>query len=132
MTLNYIPVLVFTFISFILGFVWYSVLFKNIFMKNIGKTPEELREGSTPFIFVYELLSTFITLFALSALVSLLQLESFVSGFQIGLLISLAFVLMPQLSTVTFEKRNFILYLLGTSYRTIVISIAAGVFAIWK
>ncbi len=132
MSINLLPALIFTLISFILGFLWYSVIFKSAFIKNINKTPQELKEGSSALIFIYELLSTLITMFALYAIIKLLQLDNFWSGFQIGLLISFAFVVMPQLSTVTFEKRNFSLYLLNISYRSIAITIGSGVFAIWK
>ncbi|MEJ5305742.1 MAG: DUF1761 domain-containing protein [Ignavibacteria bacterium] len=133
MEINLIAVLVCSIFTFILGGLWYSkLLFANLFMKNINKTEEELKKGGVGLTFIYEFIAILVTNYVLAAVILFVGAADFWRGFQIGIILWIGFVAMTHLSTVTFEKRNFNLYLIQITYRLIAISISAGILAVWK
>lgn len=133
MEINLLAVFVVTLFTFILGGVWYSkILFANLFIKNIKLSEEELKKGGTGLIFLYEFIAAFITNYVLASLIFLLNTNDFWRGFQLGIIVWIGFVAMTHLSTVTFEKRNFTLYLIQIFYRLVAISISGGILAVWK
>jgi len=132
MEINLLPVFVCSIFSFILGGIWYSkLLFANLFIKYINKSEEELQKG-VGLTFLFEFIATFITNYVLAAIILLVGADDFWRGLQTGIILWIGFVAMTHLSTVTFEKRNFNLYLLQVSYRLVTISISGGILAIWK
>lgn len=133
MQINLLAVLVVTLFTFVLGGIWYSkILFANLFMKNIGLTEEDLKKGGTSLIFLYEFVAAFITNYVLASLIILLNTYDFWRGLQLGIIVWIGFVAMTQLSTVTFEKRNFTLYLIQIFYRLVALAISGGILAVWK
>lgn len=133
MEINLLAVFVVTLFTFVLGGIWYSrILFANLFIKSIGKTEDELKEGGTGLIFLYEFVAAFITNYVLASLILLLNTNDFWRGFQLGIILWIGFVAMTHLSTVTFEKRNFTLFLIQIFYRLVAISISGGILTIWK
>jgi phosphatidylglycerophosphatase A len=133
MSINLLAVFVCTIFTFVLGGIWYSrLLFANLFIKNINKTEEELKKGGTGIIFLYEFVAAFITNYVLASLIILLGTDNFWRGFQLGIIVWIGFVAMTHISTVTFEKRNFTLFLIQIFYRLVAISISGGILAVWK
>lgn len=133
MEINLLAVLVCSIFSFILGGLWYSkLLFANLFMKFIDKSEEELKKGGVGLTFLYEFVAILITNYVLASIILFVGVADFWRGFQIGIILWIGFVAMTQISTVTFEKRNFNLYLIQITYRLIAISISAGILAVWK
>ncbi len=132
MEINLLAILVCSIFTFILGGIWYSkLLFANLFMKYNNKTQEELQKG-VGLTFLFEFIAIYITNYVLAAIILLIGADDFWRGLQIGLILWIGFVAMTNLSTVTFEKRNFNLYLIQVSYRLVTISISGGILAIWK
>lgn len=133
MEINFLAVLVVTIFTFLFGGLWYSkVLFASLFIKNIGLSDEELKKGGTGLIFLYEFIAAFITNYVLATIILLSNSNDFWKGFQIGIVLWIGFVAMTHISTVTFEKRNFTLFLIQIIYRLVAISISGGILAIWK
>jgi hypothetical protein len=133
MDINLLAVLVCSIFTFLLGGLWYSkLLFAKLFMKYINKSEEELKKGGVGLTFLYEFVAILVTNYVLAAIVLFVGAADFWRGFQIGIILWIGFVAMTHLSTVTFEKRNFNLYLIQITYRLIAISISAGILAVWK
>lgn len=133
MEINLLAVLVCSIFTFVLGGLWYSkLLFANLFMKYINKSEEELKQGGVGLTFLYEFVAILVTNYVLAAIILFVGAADFWRGFQIGIILWIGFVAMTHLSTVTFEKRNFNLYLIQITYRLIAISISAGILAVWK
>ncbi len=146
MKINLFAVLAVTVFTFILHILWYSkILFANLFIKNIGfdllskgswmilkPTYHKSFYGSSSLIFIYEVVAAFITNYVLASIIFLLNAADFWRGFQLGIIVWIGFVAMPQLSTVTFEKRNFTIYLIHITNRLVALSISGGILAIWK
>lgn len=133
MQINLLAVFIITIFTFILGGLWYSkILFGNLFIKHIGKSENELQQNSSGLFFLYELIATFITNYVLASLILMMNTSDFWRGFQLGIIVWIGFIAMTQLSTVTFEKRNFTIYLIHIFYRLIAVSISGGILAIWK
>lgn len=133
MSINLLAVFAVTLFTLILGGLWYSkLLFAKLFIKNINLSEEELKKGGTSLVFIYEFVAAFITNYVLASILLMLHVTNFWDGFQIGIILWVGFVAMTQLSTVTFERRNFNLYLIQIMYRLVAISISGGILAIWK
>jgi small-conductance mechanosensitive channel len=64
---NYLGVLLAAAASFMLGWVWYGVLFKDQWMAALGKTPEECKDQSMP---MTQMVITFIALLVMALMLA--------------------------------------------------------------
>jgi hypothetical protein len=135
MKINYPAVLVATVVHFLVGGLWYGLLFSNKFTELIAWSPEKLQEmqNHNP---AKELLIAFI-----SALVLVYILAHFVQytkagtafdGIQTAFWLWLGFVATTQLATVVFEERKLGLYLINVSYQLVACSLAGVILAVWR
>ena len=135
MKINYPAVLVAAIIHFMIGGVWYGVIFGNKFIQLIGWTPEKLRQVETQSHtkeYVFAFLSSLVLVYILAHFVQYTKAKSAADGIQTAFWLWLGFVVTTQLATVVFEERNLGLYLLNISYQFVACSLAAIILAIWK
>ena len=135
MKINIVAVIVGTFLHFIIGGLWYGLLFGNKFIQLIGWSPEKLQQvasQSNGKEYLFALLSSFILVYVLAHFVQYTKAQSIASGMQTGLWLWLGFVATTQLSTVIFEERNLGLYLLNVGYQLVACLVCGAVLAVWR
>jgi hypothetical protein len=129
--INIIAVLIIAAIYFILGALWYSpILFGNIWMKNIGKKPEELKMSITTVIGSV-ILSILMPLF-LAILLEFIGNYDILEGLLISFIIWIGFVITFELYSVLYTGRNFKVYLIDIFYHLSGLLIAGIILGLWK
>jgi hypothetical protein len=135
MKINYPAVLVATIIHFLVGGLWYGLLFSNKFVELMAFTPEQLQEmqSRNP---AKELLITFIStlvlVYILAHFVQYTKARSALDGLQTAFWLWLGFIATTELATVVFEQRKLGLYLISIGYQFVGCTLAGVILAVWR
>ena len=135
MKINYPAVLVATIVHFLIGGLWYGLLFSNKFVELMAFTPEQLlaMESRNP---AKELLITFIStlilVYILAHFVQYTKARSALDGIQTAFWLWLGFIATTQLATVVFEQRKLGLYLISIGYQFVGCAFAGVILAVWR
>ena len=135
MKINYPAVLVAAIVHFIIGGIWYGVIFGNKFIQLIGWTPEKLLQvgnQSHAKEYVFAFLSSLVLVYILAHFVQYTKAKGAADGIQTAFWLWLGFVVTTQLASVVFEERNLGLYLLNIGYQFVACSVAGAILALWK
>jgi hypothetical protein len=135
MKINYPAVLVATIVHFLIGGLWYGLLFSNKFVELMAFTPEQLlaMESRNP---AKELLITFIStlvlVYILAHFVQYTKARSALDGIQTAFWLWLGFIATTELATVVFEQRKLGLYLISIGYQFVGCALAGVILAVWR
>jgi hypothetical protein len=135
MRINYVAVIVSAIVHFMIGGLWYSVIFGNKFIELIGWTPAQLEQvGSQNHgkEYLIAFVSSLVLVFILAHFVQYTGAKGVVGGMQTGFWLWLGFVATTQLATVIFEQRRLGLYVLNVSYQLTACLICGAILASWK
>lgn len=135
MKINYLAVIVAAVAHFIIGGLWYGLVFGNQFIKLIGWSQEKLAQvGSKSHgqEYLIAFVSSLVLVYVLAHFVQYAKAKSAVDGLQTAFWLWLGFIATTQLSTVVFEERRFGLYLLNIGYQFVGTSVAGIILALWK
>ena len=132
---NYLAVVVAAIAHFIIGGLWYGVLFGNKFVELIGWSPEKLKamESHNPTKqMVIAFLTGLLLVYILAHFVHYTGARTAIDGLQTAFWLWLGFVATTQLSTVVFEERPLGLYLLNVGYEFVGCAVAGIILAVWR
>jgi biotin transporter BioY len=135
MKINYPAVLVATVVHFLVGGLWYGVLFSNQFVHLIQWSPEKLQEmerHNPAKELGIAFISALILVYILAHFVQYTKVRTALDGIQTAFWLWLGFVATTQLATVVFEDRKLGLYLINISYQLVACSLAGIILAVWK
>lgn len=91
--INYLAVLVCGIVSQVVGFLWYGPLFGKAWMKEVGKTEEELREGFNPGkTYTLAFITAIITALTLAYFLDLTGASTIMDSLRVSVAIWLGFV----------------------------------------
>jgi hypothetical protein len=133
--LNYLHVLVVTVAGFMLGAVWYSVLFGKVWMAEMNITPEmaaaeRAKGGMAGFLirgFVFTLLSTF----GLAALIAAHGAPNWKHGAAFGAFVGLLGPVMRMCNGAVYEKRSAKLQLINASHEVLLYALQGALLGAW-
>ena len=132
---NWLAVLVVTVGKFILGFVWFGLIFGKQWQALTGVSQEAMKKGMARAI-VTDLVTTFIMAWVLAYIVSLAGKfygpPTWQGGAIGGFFCWLGFVGSISLSTQTYEGKSPKLWLIGNAYQLIALVIMGSVLAVWR
>lgn len=108
--------------AFIVGALWYTILFGKTWMKEVGLTEEQIeKSGSGTIPMVVTLLIEIIVSFLVIFLISKLQLPVFTAGVLIA-----AIAVTSSLKNYLFEKKSLKLILINEGYKIVCILIMSA------
>ena len=135
MKIKYLAVLVAAIIHWILGGVWYGVLFTNKFIQLIGWDQAKLQqmESQGPgkelgIAFIMSLVLCYI----LAHFIQYAKAKSAMGGAQVAFWLWLGFIVTTNIATVLFEERPMGLYLINIGYQFVACVIAGVILAVWR
>ncbi len=135
MKINYLAVFVAAVIHFMLGGLWYGLIFGNKFIELIGWSPEKLQlvasQNHTK-EYVFAFFSSLVLVYILAHFIHYTKAKGAAEGMQTAFWLWLGFVATTQLATVVFEERNMGLYLLNIGYQFVACLITGALLAAWK
>lgn len=128
MAINWVAVLVAALSSFVLGGLWYSVLFGKAWQKAAGLTDEQIKGGNKALIFG----GNFVLAFISSATFALFLGPTVnPQAYLRGLCAGSAWVAASFGSTYLFERKPLSLFLINGGYRTLQFTIIGFIIGGW-
>ncbi len=133
-TVNFLAVIVATLAAFFLGFVWYSFLFGKRWMKELGFTEEQLKQGGgMARIFGTTLLLTFVMGLGLAMVwhredISTLTWDV---GLYHGLLIGLMFVATSTGINYLYQRKSLALWAIDAGYHVCFLGLMGAILGAW-
>ena len=134
MRINYVAVLVAAIAHFLIGGLWYGLLFGNKFLELIGWSPEKIREMESrseikPMVLTF--LFAIILALVIAHFIKYTGARTAFEGIQTAFLIWLV-IATTQFATVIFEERIIGLYLLNVGYQLVACSFAGVILVLWQ
>lgn len=128
--INWLAVVVATFVAFAISGLWYSkALFGSAWMEEVGLTEEAVNNANMPKTFGGTIVLQFLAVTALAALVG--TDSSWRSGLYSGLLIGVFWVATAYGITYVFEQRSLRLFLINAGYNVVLFATAGTVVGAW-
>ena len=113
-------------IHFIIGMLWYGPFFGTTWMKLVGLTEQQIREGGkSPY--VGALLTSLIATYILAMLLNLINSQSVASAIIAAFMVWLGFSAAPTLNQYLFEGRPGRLFVINSLYVLFTLAITAVV-----
>jgi len=132
---NYLVILVSAIISFIIGALWYSLLFGKSWTKLMGfsaKDIEKTKKKSMAKTYLIGFVAQLILAYVLANFVIYADAKTFSEGIQVGFFIWLGFVATISLGMILWEKKSIKLYLINTGYWLISLIIQSMILSVWQ
>lgn len=127
---NFLAVLAAAVANFMIGGLWYSVLFGKAWLAAIGKTEEEVRsEGGAPVAYIVSFIGSLISAFVLAVFMSSTTLQA---GLGMGFFVWMGFVATTNAPPYFYENRNKKLYLIYGAYTLVSFLAMGAILALWQ
>ena len=131
-TINYLAVLVCGLIGLPLGAIWYGPLFGKIWMKEVGKTEEELKKNFNPAkTYTLAFIASLFTVFVLAYFISLTNATAIIEGFRVAVTAWFGFTLFTAVLVNLFERNSFKLLLINSFYHLTLLIVASIILILW-
>ena len=133
-SINLVPVIVAAVINMALGMLWYSpYLLGKLWMRSMGKTPEDVRSGaSAGIMYVINTITSLVFAYVLAHIVKYANLNTIQLGAMAGFWVWLGFVVTTVLPVYLFESRPKMLFFIYILYQFVSIPIMGGILALWR
>jgi hypothetical protein len=127
---NWLAVIVGAVINMVLGFLWYGPLFGRLWLRLIGKNPQELQSSSG--LYAANALGALVSALVLALVIRGLGIETWWSGALAGAVLWVGLGATGTLTTNLFEGRNTGVWQLHALYQLVVFAIEGAMFAAWR
>ena len=128
---NFLAVLVAAFVQWVLGALWYSLLFAKPWMALTGHTPGERPKGAV-LSMIGSFLGGLILCFMMAHLVVWIGASDCGFGAFIGFVSWMGFVAVPLFSETLYERRSFKLFAINSGYWLAALLISGSLLAVWR
>lgn len=133
MKINYVAVIVAAVVHFMMGGLWYGLIFGNIFVDIVGREQlEKMAADSHWSQYLIAFFSSLVLVYILAHFVQFTGSKTVAGGLQTAFWLWLGFVATTQISSVIFEQRRLGLYLLNIGYQLVACLICGAILAMWK
>jgi len=129
-SINYIAVIVAALSAFLIGGLWYSVLFAKSWMNENGFSEEELSNGNMGMIFGGSFVLSLIISFVLVLFLG--PERNGIIGASAGFMAGLFWVVTAMGITYLFERKSLKLFIINAGYHVITFTIMGLILGIWK
>jgi len=135
MKIKYLAVLVAAIIHWVLGGVWYGVIFAKKFIELIGWTPQQIQqmqEQESPKELIIAFIMSIVLCYILAHFVRYTKATTAMGGAQVAFWLWLGFIVTTNISTVLFEMRPLGLFLIYIGYELVACIVAGVILAVWR
>ena len=133
MKINYLAVIVAAVVHFMIGGLWYGLIFANIFVDIVGREQlERMAADSHWSQYLIAFISSLVLVYVLAHFVQFTDSKTAGGGLQTAFWLWLGFIVTTQISGVIFEQRKIGLYLLSIGYQLVACLICGVILAVWK
>ena len=128
---NYLAIIVAALVYFVIGAIWYSVLFGKAWMANVGRTKEQLMSGSK-IVYLYTLIAELVICFVMAFIIWILGTPNCISAIKVGAFFSLGFTATIIAINNWYGQRGTKLTLIDSGYHIVGIIFASIIITIWN
>lgn len=129
---NFLAVIVGAVVYFVLGGLWYSVLFGKVWLKAIGKTEDEIRaEGGAGIGYAVSIVGGVVMAYVLAVILNNLGAATLMDGLKYGFLVWVGFSITSVLPPYFYESRNKNLLFIYGGYTLVGYLILGAILAVW-
>jgi hypothetical protein len=131
---NYLAVLVSGVVIFLLGGLWYSVLFKKPWIRLMGISEEAMKEGSgaMPFLFLMAFLCGLLTAYIEAIVVNHFPPPTLARGVFVGTLMWVGFAAPSSFATAIFSMTKKPLWFINSAYNWVSFVAAGMILSVWR
>jgi hypothetical protein len=127
---NYLAVIVATIAAFVIGFVWFGLLFQRQWGAAHNLTREQMRpQGASA---VIAIVAPLINAWVLAVLSLNLGAKSLGDAVALGVLVWLGFFATQQAATTAFQRRSWNIFGIDTVHALIVQVVVAAIVTLWR
>lgn len=131
MQVNHLALIVAAAIQWVLGALWYGVVFKKSWMKLTGVTSGGSR-GRAVFAMVCSFIASLVLVFVLAQIFMMAGTVGFMNGMALAIVCWLGFMAPPLFAQHIYENRPANLFAINAGYWVVAMALAGGVLAAWK
>lgn len=128
---NLWAVLVVAVIQWVLGAVWYALLFRKPWMAAVGQTPGQKPKGAAVAM-ILSFIGGLVTSFVLVHVVYWASAWNWHRGAVLGFICWCGFIAMPLMAEHLYEKRPFKLFVINAGYWFVALVVSGIVLAVWR
>ncbi len=132
---NYYAIIISAIISFVLGALWFSLLFGKSWTKLMGYSAKDIenakKKGMTK-SYLIGLIGQLILSYVLANFIIYADAKTIIEGIQIGAFIWLGFVATISLGMILWDNKPIKLYIINTSYWLVSLIIQGIILSVWQ
>jgi len=131
--INWLAVLVAAVAFFLLGALWYSLLFRDAWIKSSGVNVNDPNaKKGVGALFFSSFILILITTIGLAFFISRVGTAGWMTGLKVGLIAGICFCATSISNSYLYEKRPVSLLVINSFYNIVGCSIAGIIIAVWK
>lgn len=129
---NYLAVLIAALAAFVVGSLWYTVLFGKMWRKLMGISEgQAMPKQSMTQSMIGGFIATLVLSFVLAVLLQMLAVTTVSGAVHVALLVWLGFVATISSNSIWYEGRPWALYFINVAHYLVAIVVAALVLVCW-
>ncbi len=132
MRINYLAIIVAAVLYWLLGGLWFGLLFSNQWMALEGFKAADIKNISPTIPYIVSMAANLVIAFILALVCASQKADTAVKGAQTGILMSVGFVATTTLTTYLYEGRPFHLFLINVGYIVVGMALMGAVIGAWK
>ncbi|HEV7488099.1 MAG TPA: DUF1761 domain-containing protein [Thermoanaerobaculia bacterium] len=132
---NYLAVLVGGVVIFVLGGLWYSLLFKKPWIRLMGIPEEKMKEGSggaMPFLFLMAFLCGLLTSYVEAIIINHFPPYALARGAFVGTLVWVGFAAPSSFATAIFSMTKKPLWFINSTYNWVCFVVVGMILSVWR
>jgi hypothetical protein len=130
--LNYIHIAVATLVYFIIGSLWYSLLFGKIWVAILGLVVTEEDKKKMPQMFATTFVLNFVITFSVACILHFVQPSSVVGAIKVGLVLGAGLSGTTTAMSNMYARRPLKLTLIDTGYHILSICVVSVILTLWQ
>lgn len=136
---NWWAVVVAALASVVFGFLWYGVIFKNVYMKLVGMSPEQCMDSekkkamkkNSVIMFIGSLVMSWVLLYSIVYGASYNHVSGAIAGIMAGFWNWLGFIAPVSLGSVLWDGKSWKLWFFNNAYELISLLIMGYILTVW-
>lgn len=129
--INWFAIIAATLVGFVVGFLWYGIVFGKAWMKESGMTEEKVKEGNMGKIFGLSLVFQFVMAYCLAMFLGDASIDIAMGTFY-GFLTGAGWILPAFAISNLFEQKTWKLTLIHGGYWVVVLTLMGLIIAAWR
>jgi hypothetical protein len=132
-SINFIAVAVSAVVSFLLGALWFMVLFRAPYIRGLNKTAEELAKGPTALpSMLLQFAGSLVMALVLAWFITRLNVQGALGGMRIGAIAWLGFIASVLGPYYAFQAYPFSFFLINAGYPLASLILMGAILGVWK